>query len=294
MKKALVIVLVLVMALLASCKNQETLVDKGEYTVEKRGGDYKIYRIDGEEKQEEIYTTITVNGDWLYYGDLTGKVYKIQTNGRQRTLVFDAQPFFTYDEDGVNYLYVLGENVFFRCDGFMLYKYNCATKLTKLIYWDARRIRINDGKMYLLGKDYSIFEMALSEDEPTAILSSKREGVNEEAWTDIYKDLIFVDNIMYYYKRNADGLYKFQNGQSTLIDNTPSFTDYGLFEYENILYYMVYENGTIWKLKEYNPSTNAIKNIATVEDYKNLSGSISNDNFIYLTQSGEVMQIEIK
>ena len=294
MKKALVIFLVLVMALLASCKNQATLVDKGEYTVTKEGSDYKIFRIDGEEEQEEIYTTITVNGDWLYYGATDGKVYKIQTNGRQRTLLFDAQPFFTYDDDAVNYLYAFGETVFFRCDGFMLYKYDCATKKTKLIYWDARRIRINDGKMYLLGKDYSIFEMALSGNEPTAILSSKREGVNEEAWTDIYKDLIFVDNVMYYYKRNTDGLYKFQNGQSTLIDNTPSFTDYGLLEYENILYYTVYENGTVWKLKEYNPVTNAINTISIIEDYKNLSGSISNGIFIYLTESGDVLQIKIK
>ena len=221
-------------------------------------------------------------------------MYKIKTDGSERTFVLDSQPFLSYDEDCVNYLFVNGDDVFFRCDGFTLYKYNCKTQQTKEIYWSAIQIEINNGQMFLLGKDNTIFKMDLLDDKPQPFLVSNMEGNDKEKWTDIYKEFIFVDNVMYYYKRNPDGLYNYENGESQLIDNTESITDYGLIEYEHLLYYIVCEKDVNWMLKQYNPQTQSIKEIATFNDYKNLSGTISNDQFVYKNESGETIKISIK
>ncbi len=292
MKKIGIIFLVLVIAFLTSC--EKAPIDNSEYIVEKNQGNYQIYCVNGGEKQEEKYTTITVCGDWLYYSNLQHQVYKIKTDGSKRTFVLDSQPFLTYDEDCVNYLFVNGDDVFFRCDGFTLYKYNCKTQQTKEIYWSAIQIEINNGQMFLLGKDNTIFKMDLLDDKPQPILVSNMEGNDKEKWTDLYKEFIFVDNVMYYYKRSPDGLYKYENGESQLIDNTEVYPDYNLIKYDHLLFYVLCENNAVWKLKQYNPENSTVSEIATLENYKNLSGTISNDQFIYKNESGETIKINIK
>ncbi len=73
----------------------------------------------------------------------------------------------------------------------------------------------------------------------------------------IYKNFIIIDNVLYYYMRNPDGLYRYENGESSLIDDNESVNEFSLSEKDGKLFYTVSVNGNE-EAFEYDPANKTV------------------------------------
>lgn len=231
------------------------------------------------------------DNDWRYYDSVKDKnICRVKINGEEYSVILNYKSLQEYDEQPITGLWVIDELLFFRMT-FELYRYDLQTQTLTEIDGDARQVGFLGKDVYFSGREATIYRMNIHDNEPTALLKSEMNGDNKEKWKNLYKNFIFVDGVMYYYKRNPDGLYRYQNGESTLIDNNPAINEFSLFEHDNKLYYVVLRD-ELSKLTQYNPKDGKISELATCSDYS--SGSTIKDGyFYYLDSEGKEKQTKI-
>ena len=220
---------------------------------------------------------------WLFFADDTEpSIRRVNENGEDLSVIFEYKHLMAYDEESITYLYVADNLLIFKIN-VRLYSYNMkTTKLTEIHPYVIALDVVND-ELYFCGKDFSIYKMSFNDEKGTVLLESEGDK-------NIYKNFVFVGDTMYYYKRNPNGLFCYENGQSTLIDDNMNINEYSLFEYNGRLYYVVFREDDA--LFEYNPESKERSKMLSLSNYSS-GGEIINGYFHYLDTDGNLQKIMI-
>lgn len=272
--------------------------------------DYWNYSYDGSFKAFKGEEEISLQGEkricdvkfidgWLYYvkayDDYRGgfDICRVRPNGEDSSVFFNSAEF----EDTENTFASFNSFVF--VDGYMyiqaslfLYQYDMLTKTVKQI-GDVSTYHIMDNQLYFIGhasKDFTIYVMDLQTEETKIVLGDGVYGRDKEypAWR--YSNFIFIGDIMYYTRRSDSSdsefylveLFRYENGESTLIDDIDHVREYSLFEHEGKLYYFA-KAGDAVKLMQYNPIDEKVTEILTCNDFR--SGPKIKDGYFYYQDS---------
>lgn len=215
-----------------------------------------------------------------YYVNESDKtICRIDANDKEASVILNYQSVLEHDEQHISYLSVVDELLFFRTT-FNLYRYDLKTQDLAEIYYDARSVGITGNDIYFLGREATVYKMNIHDTQPTAILESEISGNDKYQWKNLYKNFIFVDDVMYYYKRNPDGLYQFENDVSTLIDSNTKINEFSLVEHNGNLCYIAIDGETA-EVFEYNPKDKTINSLVKCNDYKE-NAVIKDGYFCYI------------
>ena len=232
-------------------------------------------------KSEQDLHRLVLSNDWLYY-DSAGEqnICRIKTNGEDFSVILNYKSLQEDEEDSTTGLWVVDNKLLVRM-AFPLYCYDIESGKTINVSWDARsNVQVVGNKVYFCGKDFSISEMDIQTGEIQVILQGDIRDKEESK--NLYKNFIFVGDIMYYYKRNPDGLYRYQNSESTLVYDNSDVNEFSLFEYDGKLYFIV-RNGETIKLIQYNPIDEKVTEVLTCNDFR--SGPKIKDGYFYYQDS---------
>lgn len=264
------------------------------YVVEKDGG-CEIYRQNKKSEKKELLRTehvifaLELNDAWIYYADANLNVCKIKKDGEDYSVIFNCKDLCDNEIDSINYLLPVNNSIFLRVGGFCLYRYDCNSgKLTK-IYYDARNIDKGNNEIYYSGREATIYKTDFDSDSSEIVLQSNRNGAENNQ--NLYKNFVLVNNILYYYKRCPDGLYKYENGRSILIDSNSDINEFSLRSYNDKIYYVARTEET-YILMSYDTKLQILSRGIELEDYDR--GKKVDDKFFYYVNSeGEDQKVRI-
>ena len=254
-------------------------------------------------KGESIIRDIQFADGWIYYvkdhSNFSGgfDIFRVRPNGE------DASVFFNSDELQGEFGNSFQSLTF--ADGYMyihsslvLYQYDMSTKTIKQI-GDVAAYHIIDKKLYFIShirKDATVYVLDLETEETKLLLGDGINNRDKKYPKLYYRDFIFIGDIMYYTKcveRSTDDyfieLFRYENGESTLIDGTDNYREFSLFEYDGKLCYIVWED-EVGKVMQYNPENGQKTEILTCSDYRS-GAAIKNGYFYYLNSEYQLRQI---
>lgn len=265
--------------------------DDGIYRINKKEGVKELVYSDKIIKTYDNANRIWLYNDYIYYVNADWGICRVKTSGQDHSVLLNAKQFWEYDEQPVSSLTVIDNKLFIQMT-FPLYCFDMETKTTTQIAYDARQIGISGKDLYFCGRDCTINRMNVHDHEPQAVLQSQTDGANKEEWTDLYKNFIFVDGVMYYYKRNPDGLYRYQNNESRLVSKDTDIHEFSLFEHDGKLYFIV-QGDEQGKLMQYDPGNEKTTEILTCNNF-NSKPKIIDGYFYYLDLEGNVEQLKME
>ena len=209
-------------------------------------------------KMPSIYP-VGLSGGWIYYSTYNEDnkmfdLFRIDTDGKRQSCLLTADQF-PERNFGLRQTFIVDNKVYIVIlSGFYYYDINKKT-LTDL---EAPVIEYEIiGKyIYYCTNNFSIFRMDLH----TQVVEMLLKGERGEQDKPKYKNLCFLDGEMYFYMRDPDGLYVYQNGNPKLITDDARIIDDSLFAQEHKLYCFKYI-GDKRVLIEYDPSNETIREI---------------------------------
>lgn len=191
---------------------------------------------------ESAYS-LSVYSDSIYFvvkgSGQNEKICKIDKNGQNYSTVFRGE-FYLGD-------YVIYKNDLYFQDSTQLFFYNKDKNSVEVLIDDVNSFQIKDDKIYYLdhaSESFTIYEYDL-ENRKNKIVLGKGQSRPKE---DIYKEFLWIDNVLYIYKRMPAGLFKYVDGKEILIDDGNVCN---LINYKNDLCYIV-NNGFKTYLYKYN------------------------------------------
>lgn len=279
--------------------------------------DYWHYSFDGSVKVFRGDEKISLRGEsgicgvqffdgWIYYvkayddSSIDFDIFRVRPNGEEPSVLLNSV---VLDDDsrGSFHSFAFVDGYMYVNRGFQFFQYDMETKTTELLDGDISTYNIADNRLYFIGhvrKDFTIYVMDLETKEIKILLGDGIYGRDKESPELYYSNFIFIGDVMYYTKRNTREndfylveLYRYENGESTLIDDTDSISEYSLFENDSKLYYFI-RDGKTGKLMQYNPKDGKLSDVATCNDYSS-GGKIINGCFYYLDSDGEIQQAKM-
>ena len=281
--------------------------------------DYWYYSFDGSVKAFKENEEISLQGEkricdiqfvdgWIYYvkayDDYSGgfDICRVRPNGEDSSVFFNSAEFEDTEHTFASF------NRFEFVDGYMyiqaslvLYQYDMLTKTVNQIDGDISTYHIIDNRLYFIGharKDFTIYIKNLETEETEILLGDGVYGHDKGYPKLYYRDFLFIGDTMYYTKgieRSADDyfveLFRYENGESTLIDSTDNYREFSIFEHDGRLGYMVWKDEA-YRLMQYNPDDGQKTETATCNDYKS-GAKIKNGYFYYLNSEDNVQQVRI-
>ena len=259
-------------------------------------GIYKINKKDGASVlvyQEKILRTNHLSNSWIYddyiyYVNVDWYICRVKTSGQDHSVILDVKQFWEYDEQPVHGIIVIDNKLFVQMS-FELYCYDM--KIATTVAHDARQIGVLGKDIYFCGRDATINKMNVIDKEPQVILQSNMNGDDKREWKNLYKDFIFVDGIMYYYMRNPDGLYRYQNDKSRLVSDDANINEFSLFENDGELYFIT-RCDEADKLMRYDPEDEKITEVLVCSDFVR-GPKIIDGYFYYLNSEYEIEQLKL-
>lgn len=260
--------------------------DNGLYKLNKESNIKTLIR------QEKYFGNYYLYDEWIYYvtsdDEIYFKICRINKNGGNYSVLFDAYPFAQYEGEPIHEVAVFENNLFVQMS-FSLYCHDIITEETIEIDGNAREFEIVVNKLYYLS-DFSIYEMDIKTKEVKILLGTGKIHEPDEE-TERYSNFIFIEDEMYYYKRFPYGLYRYQNGKNKLISDSENINEYSLFEHDMKLYYVQQFNEE-YKLMQYNPADESIKELLSFYDFST-GARIIGDYFYYFDKGNEWKRVKM-
>ena len=251
------------------------------YGQNKSSRDIKLIR-----SEDYIYNLVLADS-MLYFIGSDQNICRVKNTGDDYSVVLQASLLQKYDNEPVWGFCIVDDLLFIQMS-FELYRYDLNTKEIKKVCDDARNIGQSGDDVYFSGREGTIFKMNARSGETSALLQPEKAENDNENPKNLYKNFVFVDDVMYYYKRNPDGLYRYRDGKSTLIDENSDINEASLFSYDHKLFYVVRGDANI--LMQYDPSDAAVSVAAVFSDYS--SGKrIYNGYFYYTDSKGDSQKV---
>ena len=192
------------------------------YGQNKSSRDIKLIR------SEDYIYNLVLSDSMLYFIGSDQNICRVKNTGDDYSVVLQASSLQKYDNEPVWGFCIVDDLLFIQMS-FEFYRYDLKKKEIKKVCDDARNIGQSGDDVYFSGREGTIFKMNARSGETSALLRpAKTENGNENP-KNLYKNFVFVDDVMYYYKRNPDGLYRYRSGESTLIDENSDINEASLF-----------------------------------------------------------------
>lgn len=224
------------------------------------------------------------NGCWIYYDAVEEQsICRVRNDGQELSVILNYQSLLEFEGQSITGLWVIDDILFFRTT-YKLFRHNLLSKKTDEIYYDARQIGFSGNDIYFVGRESTIYQMNIHDNVPTPILKSDADfsDSNKNNWKYLYKNFVIVDDVLYYYMRNPDGLYRYQNNESILIYNSADVHEFSMFEYNKELYFVDLGETTDILMK-YSPEDGSLTQSAEIYDY--VSGTKIQDGCFYYQDS---------
>lgn len=281
--------------------------------------DYWHYAYDGSVKAFKGEEEITLQGEeracdiqlyegWLYYAKIdkntTGyfHIIRIKPEGEDPTVMVSASEL--DDTSGGSFLgmtFCDGYMYFQR--GFTLYQYDLDTGKYKVLCNDIEIYHIIDNLLYFkrhVSNDSTFYIMDLDTGKTSILLGDGLHYSNKECPRLLYRNFLFVGNVMYYTRRTVYSesepyfaeLFRYKNGESILVDcGTQRISEYTIFEYDGKLCYVVWEDGER-KLMQYDPEDCSVTEIVACDGFYD-EGQIASGYFYYLDNNHKLHRVKI-
>lgn len=277
--------------------NEYYCVDSGmEYKLchkNKATGEVSIIR------KEDYISCLTFSGSWVYYAANSHEVCRVGVTGTGYSKLLDYSDRLQYDGDDVRSIYIMDGVLFARQQSFPLFRFDTQTRIIDEISANTLMVGILEDSIYYNDTDFTVYRMNAHDEKPTVFLKSEIDRVNKENSSNLYKSFLFLDGVMYYYKRSPDGLYSNSNGESIMIDDNSFIDEFSLNSYNSKLYYVVrnknyQEVGYYYaKLMCYNPTDGVVSDVVYCDDYAS-SIRISEGVFYYFDKSNNERKVVIE
>ena len=268
--------------------------DNGYYYEETTSG-YELYRQNKSSRDiklirsEDYIYNLVLADSMLYFIGSDQNICRVKNTGDDYSVVLQASLLQKYDNEPV-WGFCLVDDLLFVQMSFELYRYDLNTKEIKKVCDDARNIGQSGDDVYFSGREGTIFKMNARSGETSALLQPEKAENDNENPKNLYKNFVFVDDVMYYYKRNPDGLYRYRDGKSTLIDENSDINEASLFSYDHKLFYVVRGDNNI--LMQYDPSDDDVSVAAVFSGYGS-GKKIYNGYFYYTDSKGDSQKVLI-
>ena len=269
--------------------------DENGYYYEETSSGYELY---GQNKSsrdiklirsEDYIYNLVLADSMLYFIGSDQNICRVKNTGDDYSVVLQASSLQKYDNEPV-WGFCLVDDLLFVQMSFELYRYDFNTKEIKKVCDDARVIGQSGDDVYFSGIEGTIFKMNACSGETSALLQPEKTENDNENTKNLYKNFVFVDDVMYYYKRNPDGLYRYRDGKSTLIDENSDINEASLFSYDHKLFYVVRGDNNI--LMQYDPSDDDVSVAAVFSGYGS-GKKIYNGYFYYTDSNGDSQKVLI-
>lgn len=244
-----------------------------------------------------IYYVKSYNG---YCNDFD--ILRIRPNGEDSSVVLNSAKL--GNESGSSFhSFAFVDGYMYVQMGFEFYRYNLQSGEITELGGDISTYKIIDNQLYFIcyaKKDFTIYVMNLETKETEILLGDGVYARDKNPPELIYSNFIFIGDVMYYTKRfiRSDNefylveIFRYENGESKLIDNKPDIDEYSLSEHDGKLYYIV-KNGKTGRLNEYNPKNEKVTEVVTCDDYSDGS-TIKNGYFYYQNSEGKIKRMIMK
>ena len=255
---------------------------------------YKINKKSGVQtlvdRVESIGANCLDNG-WIYFVDPDWNVCRVQTSGRDHTVLFNAKQFQEYEDDEypVRDLKVVGHKVLLRMI-YTLYCFDMETETITQISDEVFSFETKGQNVYYVGLDMTIFTTDLQTGESSVVLQSQYSAHPDDS-TNLYKNFIFIGDTMYYYMRNPDGLYCYQDGESRLISDDSDINEFSLLGYDGELYFVI-RGDSVDQLMRYDPKDKTLDEVLQCNNVVS-NPKIMNGYFYYRNSSYEIQEMKI-
>ena len=179
---------------------------------------------------------------------------------------------------------------------FKLYCYDIESKISEKLHDDVGNYQFYNGALYFIDHAYrtfSIYKMDLETKKTEIVLGDGEWCEDKTKDKKLYKNFVFIGDIMFYYMRTPDGLYMYKDGKSTLISDNTDINEFSLCEYQNELYF-VKNYDEMYILMKYNPSDQKSEEVAILENYAGYGyNMIKNGRFYYKGENNNLFYVEI-
>lgn len=108
----------------------------------------------------------------------------------------------------------------------------------------------------------------------------------------LYKNFVFVDDAMYYYMRNPNGLHCIRNGSDRLISDNADIHEFSMTPYGGELYFTVFTDEYSRPLFKYNSQDNSIQRVASIDGFSR-EMRLKNGCVYYLDSVNTVREVKI-
>ncbi len=149
-----------------------------------------------------------------------------------------------------------------------LYVYDPAVGQGKLLKDDVATFALEGNTLYHIdhgSRTFTIYRTDLTAGQQEILLG---DGTYEGKGSDetVYKQFCLLNGVLYYTTKSPSGLYRYENGQSTLISDNDAIDEFSLCTDNGSIYY-VERDDTQATLMEYCPATGSVETVTTVSDY---------------------------
>ena len=249
---------------------------------------------------------------WLYYVKAYDrfssdfKIFRVRPNGKDLSIVLNSVDLEESSGSSFHSVAFAGKHMYVQ-EGFQFYDYDFETKKVTKIADDVGDYQVRGNELYFIdhaGKTFTIYVMDLTT-KSTKILLGDGEYSDRGKAKALYKNFIFVDEVMYYYvlntdgyiddevyyrNPNPDGVYSYIKGESKLIDDSVTINPYSFFEYNGMLYYIIIDDGT--KIMQYDPKDKKVTEVLSLSDYSG-EPKIKDGYFYYISPDDKAKKVKI-
>ena len=266
-------------------------------------GIYKENKTSKESKQlvnrSSMNTTLgnlTIVENQLYYfifdPDNHFDIYRVDSDGNNNVRILSDSDF----KQGKEYFHgyqILNNKIFIQMS-FRFYCHDIGTGKTTKLSDDIGEFQIVGNDLYFIdhaNRTFTIYKMDVNTMETQIILGDGKYNPNKEEKKQLYKNLLFVGDTMYYYMRHPDGLYRYSGSESKLISDSPDIDEYSLFEHDGQLYYILKGNEKD-QLMRYDPDAEMAATVLLCDDFAG-EPKIKNGYFYYIDSNHKNQRTKI-
>ena len=181
--------------------------------------------------------------------------------------------------------------VIIKTNGRSTYLHKIDTSETKPIDDRVGSCEIHNQKIYYQ-QDGSIYVIDLDMKNKKVLVKGNFDGSHSEKNNNMVDTFVFVNDKIFFYQYNPEGIYQYNNGKKKLIKTSSFIIDEFICSFEGKLYFAEVKDNT-GKIISYDPDDKTFNEILTINNFVSGVWNIKDGYFYYYYDSESFKQIKI-
>ena len=173
-----------------------------------------------------------------------------------------------------------------------LFVYDPATGQGRMVNEDVGCYALDDNFLYHIdhaGRTFTVYRTDLTTGQQEILLGDGTYEGKSSGET-LYKHFCLLDGVLYYTTKRPSGLYRYENGQNTLISSSDAINEFSLCTDNGSIYYVERADNKA-DLKEYDPATGNVRQVVTVSDFSRFA-AVRHACFFYYDLGGTLRRVD--